>query len=211
MANGGEPWNNVNAAAGADFLFAPTRASARVARVMSPPADRSDLARAELKRLVAALRDENARLKGLKGRPAIKPSGMEDATAPKRQGKRVNEGSQFKGYEPSHVQDLVITAQLVGYRRERWLTPTGETIVAPLPAGARGHLGPALRRDGLMQHHQGQVTVQLVRGLIWWFYPDLKAYRREPMSRRRGELRARFDRNFQRTTGFVTRDRHEEH
>ena len=164
---------------------------------MSPPAAPSDLARAELeaqvaelrgevaelKRLVAALRDENARLKGLKGRPVIKPSGMEDATEPKRQGKRgkrrgrgkvvprvavedkvirvtVPEGSQFKGYEPYQVQDLEITARVVRYRRERWLTPTGETIVAPLPAGTRGHFGPELRRYVLMQYHQGQVTVE---------------------------------------------------
>ncbi len=67
---------------------------------MSPPADPSALSRADLevrvaelrgevaalKRLVAALRDANARLKGLKGRPVMKPSGMEDATEPKRQG-----------------------------------------------------------------------------------------------------------------------------
>ena len=66
---------------------------------MSPRADPSALSRAalqarvtelrgevvELKRLVAALRDENVRLKGP---PVIKPSGMEDATRPKRQGKR---------------------------------------------------------------------------------------------------------------------------
>ena len=164
---------------------------------MSPPADPSDLPRpaleaevaalrgevAELKRLVAALRDENARLKGLKGRPVIKPSGMEDATEPKRPGKRakrrgrgkvaprvavetkvirvtVPEGSQFKGYEPYQVQELVITARVVRYRRERWLTPTGETIVAPLPDGTRGHFGPELRRFVLMQYHQGQVTVE---------------------------------------------------
>ena len=93
---------------------------------------------AELKQLVVALRDEIARLKGLKGRPVIKPSGMENATEPKRQGRRgkhrgrgkvtprvavetkvirvaVPEGSQFKGYEPW----LVITARVVRYRRER--------------------------------------------------------------------------------------------
>ena len=36
--------------------------------------------------------------------------------------------------------------------------------------------------------------------LIWWFYADLKAYRREPTHAR--EMRARFDRIFQRRTGF---------
>jgi hypothetical protein len=48
---------------------------------------------------------------------------------------------------------------------------------------------------------------QFVRALIWWFYADLKAYRREPDRRRRTALRARFDRIFRRRTGFATLDR----
>jgi hypothetical protein len=48
---------------------------------------------------------------------------------------------------------------------------------------------------------------QHVRGLIWWFYADLKAYRRDPTPRRRSEMRVRFDRIFQRRTGFATLDR----
>jgi hypothetical protein len=54
---------------------------------------------------------------------------------------------------------------------------------------------------------QQRVAQQHVRGLIWWFYADLKAYRLAPTRRRRSEMRARFDRIFQRRTGFVTLDR----
>jgi Transposase IS66 family len=48
---------------------------------------------------------------------------------------------------------------------------------------------------------------QRQRGLIWWFYADLKAYRRDPDPRRRTALRTRFDRIFRRRTGFATLDR----
>src|ERR1700731_1499556 len=40
-----------------------------------------------------------------------------------------------------------------------------------------------------------------------WFYADLKSYRLDPTPRRRGELRAPFDRIFRRSTGFATLDR----
>ena len=47
----------------------------------------------------------------------------------------------------------------------------------------------------------------LVRGLIWDFYADLKAYRANPSRRRAATLRRRFDGIFRRRTGFATLDR----
>jgi hypothetical protein len=47
-----------------------------------------------------------------------------------------------------------------------------------------------------------RIAQQRVRGLIWWFYRDLKAYQANPTPRRKAELRARFNRIFKRRTGF---------
>ena len=141
---------------------------------------------AELRGKVVAPAEEIARLKGLKGRPDIKPgtpSGMERASRPTlppsdkpRRGsgdktaKRVIHeerivtvavppGSRFKGYEDVVVQDIVLRPHVVRYRRERWLTPDGRTLIAPLPTGIKGHFGAELRRFVLVQYHQGQVTI----------------------------------------------------
>jgi hypothetical protein len=144
---------------------------------------------AELKRTVDEQRAEIARLKGLKGRPSIKPSGMEKATDPagggargerRRRGKiqprveieertlpaAVPPGSRFKGYATYLVQDLVVCARAIRYRREQWVTPDGRTITAALPAGTEGHFGPNLRRFVLMQYHQGQSTLPRLAALL---------------------------------------------
>jgi Transposase IS66 family len=138
---------------------------------------------AALRGTVAELRAEVATLKGVKRRPEVKPSGMEEATEPAPAGKgrgggaktskaerlavdeerviaaEVPAGSRLKGYEDFLVQDLVLRPHVVRVRRERWLTPDGRTVTAPMPAGVVGHFGPALRRFVLAQYHQGQVTV----------------------------------------------------
>src|ERR1700756_1122503 len=124
---------------------------------MSPPDDLDRLSQAELKslvveqweqmvelqRMVAALRDEIARLKGGPRRPNLKPSGMERETEPKPSGgsddkKRprgstrsklsIHEertvkvaapprGSRFKGYTSYVVQDLVFRPHVVNSLR----------------------------------------------------------------------------------------------
>ena len=132
---------------------------------------------AELRRTITAQADEIARLKGGPRRPNIKPSGMEKATEPKPdkpagRGKRgstkskltVHEektvkadapaGSRFKGYTSFVVQDLVIRPHVTNFRCERWQTPDGKVVTAPLPAGIDGHFGPQLRRFVLALYHQ---------------------------------------------------------
>ena len=115
---------------------------------------------AALKQIDSELREEIARLKGLKGRPKIRPSGMDKGTEPpkpdqqaKRRGRgkvtprvsieeqvvkaAVPPGSRFKGHEPFLVQDLVISVRATCYQRERWVTPDGRTILARCRRGSK--------------------------------------------------------------------------
>ena len=170
---------------------------------MPPPSGLSALSRPELeallvelfaelatvKQTVAEQREEIARLKGLKGRPNIKPGGMDKGTAPAKAAKNekppgrgkvmpragieekvivagIPPGSRFKGYQSFLVRDLVISVQAARYQRERWVAPDGRTILAPLPEGVDGHSGPELRRFVLMQYHQGQSTMPRLLALL---------------------------------------------
>ena len=146
---------------------------------------------AKLRSEIEALREEIAHLKGLKGRPKLKPSGMDQqararqkAKQGRKQAKRSRgakrlaidedrviatphpEGSRFRGYEDYVAQELVVKQLVVRYRRERWETPDGQRLVAALPAGLRGHFGPELRRFVLAAYHQGQTTVERLLALL---------------------------------------------
>jgi Transposase IS66 family len=144
----------------------------------------------QLEERVQQLEDEIARLKGLKPRPRIAPSSLEPSPRPprdprtKRPGsaKRSKtagltiteeiviplahrpEGAVFKGYEDFVVQDLILKPRVILYRRERWLTPEGESLVAPLPVeGVPGsHFGPDLICFILHQYHHQHVTQPLL-------------------------------------------------
>ena len=110
---------------------------------------------------IRALREENAHLKSLPKRPKLAPGGMDKATEPDKRAKvkaarrqkrkartgprtppateertltvAVPPGSRHKGYETYTIQDLVLVPKVIRYRRERWRTPDGQEIVAPLP------------------------------------------------------------------------------
>ena len=139
-----------------------------------------------------AVKDELARLKKLPPRPPQKPSGMDKATdqpnsqanAPKggrstqRRGSNLDKltvtqtievkvaGSRHKGYEEIVVQDLVLNPSVTRYRRERWETPDGRTLVAPLDPGIVGGYGPHLHRVVLMLHYQCHVTIEKILALL---------------------------------------------
>ncbi len=135
---------------------------------------------------IQELRDENARLKGEKAKPKIKPSKLEGVEKkkrkkPKRRGKRsktrelevhetvvirpkeLPKGSRFKGYEDFTVQEIQISLHNICYRLERWQTPTGERLMGMLPTEVRGeHFGPILRSFILYQYHHADVTQPLI-------------------------------------------------
>ena len=75
-------------------------------------------------------------------------------------------GSRFKGYKTVVRRDLVLVAEVVRYRRERWVTPEGQTLIAPLPVGVTGGFGPGVRRFCLALHTQGQVTTERLTDLL---------------------------------------------
>ncbi|WP_114949165.1 IS66 family transposase, partial [Microvirga calopogonii] len=145
------------------------------------------LANSNLRLENQALKDEIARLKHLPPRPPFNPSGMEKATQPRPAGPgrrpgrgakrdRVTRevtipveappGSRFKGYKTVVHRDLVLVAEVVRYKRERWVTPEGQTLIAPLPIGITGGFGPNVRRFCLALHTQGQVTTERLTDLL---------------------------------------------
>ena len=136
------------------------------------------------------LEDELVRLKGLKTRPVIAPSRLETPPPRPPQPGQKRPGSHkrpknaqlqitdeviiklqdvpseatFKGYEDFLVQDLILRPQVTRYRRERWQTTDGRTLVAALPVEVvpGSHFGPELICFILHQYHHQHVTQPLL-------------------------------------------------
>jgi hypothetical protein len=96
-----------------------------------------------------AQRDEIARLKGLKGRPSIKPSGMDNATGLKRGGKRVKRRRRGK-----------VTSRVV---------PEIEVLRVAHPTNAtkRCQTARRSRAQGPQATWQGEVAFQVVERRVF--------------------------------------------
>ena len=138
------------------------------------------------------LKDEVARLKELPRRPPDKPSGMEQSTeagqiareevalpaAARRNvaadrdhagGRAAGGGAcgiAVQGLRRHRRAGPRLAARATRYRRERWTTPSGETVSGALPAGIVGGFGPDLQRFILALHIQGQVTTERLTTLL---------------------------------------------
>jgi len=157
----------------------------------------------QLEETIQQLRDEIAILKGQQPRPKIAPSTLEKpppkppTPGAKRPGSAkcsktatfVNPvevtipfpdpppGSTTHGYEDYFVQELVLEAKVTRYRRERIVTPDGQTLLAPLPADVLpgSHCGPILIGYILYQYHHCNVTQPLLLEQLREFGIDMSA------------------------------------
>jgi hypothetical protein len=75
--------------------------------------------------------------------------------------------AEFKGYAEVVVQELVLRAETIRFRKEIWYAPsTGQTYRAPLPPGYRGQFGPGLKALVLVLAHAGQMSGPKIREVL---------------------------------------------
>lgn len=160
---------------------------------------------AQLEELNAQLKDEIAVLKGLKPRPKIAPSRLEEPPEdpaggtvpqappkrPRRPGKTaqlviheervihpelIPDGSRFLGYDDYGVQDIRIELHNTRFRLGRWLTAPSPYLKGLLPEEVQGyHFGPHLRSYVLYQYYHQHVTQPLLLQQLHAFGVDISS------------------------------------
>ena len=137
------------------------------------------------------LKEEINRLKELKNKPKIKPSTLEKDSSNSKSGKgkknknnknktnkpkkdlktrveiiqaqEVPANAEFKGYVDYNIQDIVLEAEKIIYRRELWKLADGSYMTARLPNGQEGsHYGVTLRAYIKHQYYFQEVTQPLI-------------------------------------------------
>jgi hypothetical protein len=145
---------------------------------------------------IQGLRDENNRLKGEQGKPAIKPnkeppppdhSSERERRHPAervKRGKRATitinredlarvdrailpPDAQFKGYEDVVVQDLIICTDNVLFHKQVFYSPsTQQSYRAPLPRGYHGEFGPGVKALALVLYFGCLMSEAKIRELF---------------------------------------------
>jgi hypothetical protein len=151
------------------------------------------------------LRDENARLRGLPTRPTFPARAptrrppdhsseqerheptprrrrtRDDLVIHRRETLDLDRGPlpsdlQFKGYVETTVQDVVLRADNVVFRRAKWYAPsTRRTYLAPLPPGYHGQVGPGVRALVLALAYASHVSQPKIRVFLRDLGIDLSA------------------------------------
>jgi hypothetical protein len=144
---------------------------------------------------IQRLRDENNRLKGEQGKPEIKPntpaskkdhSSERERHQPKEHHRRSKQGTipidrdevrridpaslpadaAFQGYQEVVIQDLVLRTDNVRFLQEVYhAASTGQTYVAPLPAGYAGEFGPGIKALIIVWYFACQMSEPKIREL----------------------------------------------
>jgi Transposase IS66 family len=173
-------------------VAAARRVIARVLNLVEELSAELATAKAEIQRL----RDENNRLKGEQATPRILPSKRskqdqsserERRETPKTWCKRAKlpdlridrtevcrldrrtlpADAVLKDYQEHPVQDLVLQAETVLFRRERYeAASTGQTYTAPPPPGYGGEFGPHLQASALYLYYEANVSQPLLHRLF---------------------------------------------
>src|SRR3954469_13561065 len=86
-------------------------------------------------------RNHRPRKKPRRSDPTSSPPSLSDGRLPQKafQSQSFSRAkTPYPGYEDFVVQDLVLRPHVVRIRRERWLTPDGQTVLAQMPAEVAG-------------------------------------------------------------------------